>query len=319
MSSSNNNGRGDSISRFFQPRQDSADSGINLKRVRTANYDLENEGMNKQFKSLQPSVGKGQDFQTKQDTSEVIKIDLDEVNSMERLDKSHVNKDEVSLEQQPPRSASTIEKGNRFAQFAHNDDDILSNHSTRKKTYFELGVTKKSNSVASHRSTRYVSTSNTNKKKTKSTSADFVRMKDLSYEEQIKIVKKWHSLADSSAPLEVRRYQILLAARLHARCQEVTVRKAMTSLREAIPELNVECVAEADPEVLAHYISNLQFYNVKAKQVVQAAKEIKSRFQGCVPEDEPSLSQITGIGRCFADLLAFVNTRDMHTRIQTDK
>ncbi|KAG7361578.1 DNA glycosylase [Nitzschia inconspicua] len=147
----------------------------------------------------------------------------------------------------------------------------------------------------------------------------FVRMKDLTIEEQNKITKKWHSLADPSASLEVRRYQVLLAARLHARCQEPTVRKAMNALREAMPEgVSVETMAAVDAEVLAHCISNLQFYNVKAQQVVKAAQEIQSRFQGEVPEDEFSLSQITGIGKCFADLLAFVNTRKKHEESALD-
>jgi endonuclease III len=139
-------------------------------------------------------------------------------------------------------------------------------------------------------------------------------MKDLSVEEQTRIVQKWHSMVvDSTAPLEVRRYQVLLAARLHARCQEPTVRKAMKSMKDAMPALTVDEVAKCDPEVLANLISNLQFYNVKARQVVQAACEIKSRFRGEVPEDQFSLTQITGIGKCFADLLAFVNTRERHT------
>ncbi|KAL3905188.1 MAG: hypothetical protein SGARI_004579, partial [Bacillariaceae sp.] len=80
----------------------------------------------------------------------------------------------------------------------------------------------------------------------------------------------------------------------------------MTKLREAIPEgITVEAVARMDPEVLASHISNLQFYNVKAQQVIKAAQEIRTIFGGKVPEDELSLTKITGIGKCFADLLAF--------------
>jgi hypothetical protein len=140
----------------------------------------------------------------------------------------------------------------------------------------------------------------------------FVKIGDLSAEEQERITKKWHSMADPLAPLEVRRFQVLVAARLHARCQEPSVRKAMESLREACPVLSVTEVAIADPEVLARYITNLQYYNVKAKQLVKAANEIKSQFAGMVPEDEHSLLQITGVGKVFADLLAFVNTRSAH-------
>ena len=44
-------------------------------------------------------------------------------------------------------------------------------------------------------------------------------------------IKKWHSFANSSDPIELQRFHVLIAARLHARCQEGTVLKAMDRLR----------------------------------------------------------------------------------------
>lgn len=160
-------------------------------------------------------------------------------------------------------------------------------------------------------------TNKTNKQKTKKKECEFVPMRKLPQVEQDKITQKWHSLADPSAPLEIRRFQILVAARLHARCQEPSVRKAMAVLREAFSELTVSTVAKADPDVLAHYITNLQYYNVKAKHLVKAAREIQVNYNGIVPEDEASLLQITGVGKVFADLLAFVNTRKAHESVIT--
>jgi endonuclease III len=154
------------------------------------------------------------------------------------------------------------------------------------------------------------------KKKMSKVNKEFLKLKDASSDEQDKIVRKWHSMADPSASLEDRRYQILLAARLHARCQEPTVRKAMAVLRDLVkPEkLSVNEIIKFDPEVLANHITNLQYYNVKAAQIVKAALEIRSQHRGLVPEDEFSLLQITGIGKTFADLLAFVNTREAHEK-----
>ena len=150
-------------------------------------------------------------------------------------------------------------------------------------------------------------------KSTRKSKEGYIKMNDMSKEEQDRITKKWHSLADPSAPLEVRRYQVLLATRLHARCQEPSVRKAMERLRESVPGgLTAEKVAAMDPDVLASHISNLQFYNVKAQQSVKAAQEILTLFDGKVPENELALTQITGVGKCFADLLSFVNTRNQH-------
>ena len=86
----------------------------------------------------------------------------------------------------------------------------------------------------------------------------------------------------------------------------------MTSMGEAFNKFSVDEVTKADQEVLALYIADLQFYIVKAKQIVKAANEIKSQFSGMVPEDEHALLQITGMGKVFSDLLAFVNTRSAH-------
>eukprot|EP00536_Pseudo-nitzschia_multiseries_P011600 jgi/Psemu1/308378/fgenesh1_kg.405_\ len=151
-------------------------------------------------------------------------------------------------------------------------------------------------------------------------------MADVPPDEQSRIVRKWQSMADPSAPLEVRRYQVFLAARLHARCQEPTVRKAMNNVRAyfaGLPEptmVTVGEIAEMEPGVLASHISNLQFYNAKAKQIVKAAQELLERHGGIVPEDEFSLLQITGIGKVFADLLALVNTREAHEKVaENDK
>jgi len=173
---------------------------------------------------------------------------------------------------------------------------------------------------------------------TTTASCEFVPMRSIPKDEQETIAKKWHScalgdLASSSGviiPLEVRRYQVLLATLLHARCQEGAVRKAMAVLREAFTDttttttdagtstpsgmLTVQVVAKADPQVLALHITNLQYYNMKAQYIVKSAKEIVSNFHGIVPEDETSLLKITGIGKVFADLLAFVNTREIHER-----
>ena len=172
------------------------------------------------------------------------------------------------------------------------------------------------------------------KKKAKAKTGDWVRMKDFSPEEQAKIVRKWHGLIDETASMEDKRFQVFVAARLHARCQEAQVRKAMIKLRayfasdpaaidgnenqqESPPSLSVHSMASADPEALLPAISNLQYHNTKAKQLVKAAQEIRTRYGGKVPKSEHSLKQITGIGPMIADLLAFVNTEAKHLEAAT--
>jgi len=54
--------------------------------------------------------------------------------------------------------------------------------------------------------------------------------------ERQNIIAKWHAFADPKAPNEQQRFQVLVAARLHARCQEPVVKKAMDRLREHFDE-----------------------------------------------------------------------------------
>ena len=144
---------------------------------------------------------------------------------------------------------------------------------------------------------------------------EFIPMKDLSATERENVLTKWHSLLEpthnnNDSCLETRRFQLVVAARLHARCQEGPVRKAMERLRQTIHPLNAATVATTDPHVIQDCITNLQFYSVKAQHIVQAAQEIV--VKGSVPETETELQTLTGIGPVMADLLALVNTRAIH-------
>jgi endonuclease III len=226
-------------------------------------------------------------------------------------------KEELESELVVSSPSTNNKKGNPFAKFAYGGDGAAVASTApiiglKERRFFKsFSDNKRTNINKDNNDNRHPK-----KKKMSKVSKELLKLKDISSDEQDKIVRKWHSMADSSVSLEDRRYQILLAARLHARCQEPTVRKAMAVLRDLVkPEtLSINEIIKLDPEVLANHITNLQYYNVKAAQIVKAANEIKSQHGGLVPEDEFSLLQITGIGKTFADLLAFVNTREAHER-----
>lgn len=155
-----------------------------------------------------------------------------------------------------------------------------------------------------------------------------VRMEDLSKDEQERVVDKWHSMVvisdddndgnpASSCSMEDRRWQILVAARLHARCQEGPVRQALQRLHGHLvpahgPTLSVHLLATVDPDEWTEAIRNLQYYPTKARHIHQAARQIVRNFGGQVPERDDHLQTLTGIGPVLADLLAFVNTRHVH-------
>lgn len=161
----------------------------------------------------------------------------------------------------------------------------------------------------------------------------------MSKDEQQRIVEKWHSMVvnyndddnntknndtASTAYMEDRRWQVFVAARLHARCQEGPVRRALQKLHEhfltnhGCTTLSVNAMATVDPLDWMDVISNLQYYRTKAHHLQQAAKQISQTFHGQVPETKADLQSLMGIGPVLANLLAFVNTRGIHQERDPD-
>mmetsp|Transcript_30063 Transcript_30063/g.71548 ORF Transcript_30063/g.71548 Transcript_30063/m.71548 type:complete len:295 (-) Transcript_30063:10-894(-) len=137
--------------------------------------------------------------------------------------------------------------------------------------------------------------------------------------EQRKIlIAKWHSFASPTAPTEERRFQVLLAARLHARVQEPIVYKAMDRLRRHFADKgeNLTCttLARCEVEEIAPLFSSVLFGNTKAKHIIQASKDLM-RFGGRVPETMIGLQSITGIGPQLSEILYTVNRRSSYDDI----
>jgi hypothetical protein len=138
-------------------------------------------------------------------------------------------------------------------------------------------------------------------------------------DERRKLVERWHAYADPNAPIEQRRFQILIAARLHARCQSPIVTGAMCKLRRYFDEkrdefggqgLTATTLSNADPETdIAPLLSSVLFGNEKARQIVRAAHDVLSKFGGRVPETTCGLREITGIGPKLTEILMIVNRR----------
>ena len=160
--------------------------------------------------------------------------------------------------------------------------------------------------------------------KNKCDNDDYVPVRQLPAEQQEEIQTKWQSLGDPCEPLEVRRFQVLVAARLHAQSREPVVRAAMDNLRKYFSEqegvieggtLNAKNLSKADPKEIAKQIPSILFANVKADHVVKAAKEVCSRFGGNVPQTQHGLKELTGIGPKLADILAFANSHKAYKNI----
>ena len=254
----------------------------------------------------------------------------DTLQSLDTQDKgTHTGNDMVQATPAAAASSSSFAT-NRFAQFAApaNKDATSSSSCSfhkRKSSNMDLSrwvapAKKKPCPQPPLRSSNKNGGSNNQKN-------NWVRMADLSVAEQERIVQKWHSMVvdnTNSNTTEDRRFQILVAARLHARCQEGPVRQAMQNLHAKLcpahgPKLSVKLLAQTDPELWMESINNLQYYPTKARHVQKAATIIMEQFRGLVPEKEADLQKLTGIGPVLADLLAFVNTRQVHFDRQLQK
>ncbi len=64
---------------------------------------------------------------------------------------------------------------------------------------------------------------------------------------------------------------------------------------------DVKALAKANPKQVAETIYPAGFYNVKGKVMVEAARKIVHRFEGCVPDRIVDLISLPGVGRKTAN------------------
>jgi endonuclease III len=260
---------------------------------------------------------------------EVIVIDDDRLNDESKNTEDEVNKSQnlkVLVSEATKRKVNES-CSNLFSQFAYESSSISSKStiiSSKKRCMFSnttnlLSKKHKSTQIATTK-TKIVST---NQKSSKLSKMSPKPLSELSVHELNQIRRKWHNLIiidgseKDSRSLEDARFHMLVAARLHARCHEPAVRKCMIALHDA-GVLTCTALAVCDPTVLASLLVNVPHYNVKAQQLVQAAKWLISRFYGQVPESKEDLMTIPGIGPVFADLLSVINTRAVHSSANDD-
>ena len=229
---------------------------------------------------------------------------------------------------------------NPFAAFAFKADEPSSisikskSWPSKKRTLQSTNITSSSTTVKSMKLIKSTTQSIRQQDKVKSWSiadlhAESTKSKNFNEEEyRQELITKWHSFSDENAPLEERRFQVLIAARIHARCQEKVVSQAMQRLREyfaqkgtsddgqhnSMQSLSPQYLAQCDPETdIAPLLSSVLFGNVKAQHIVLAAQDVLSKFRGQVPESMVNLKDITGIGPKLAAILNIVNRRDTYT------
>lgn len=202
----------------------------------------------------------------------------------------------------------TIGKSNLFSKFSYGN--TVSGSKLPRKDDFRNDV--KDRTILKTENT----SSERPSKRIRQADPNFISVKELPEYKKLELIAKWHSFTNPlTCDIEEKRFQLFVAARLHARCQDGPVRKAMNCLYATICPFTVQAIAATDPDLIASCISNLQFQYVKSHQIVKASQVVISSYGGVVPENETDLKALPGIGPVFADLLSSINTREIHQNL----
>lgn len=98
-----------------------------------------------------------------------------------------------------------------------------------------------------------------------------------------------------------RDYELLFSVRLAAQCTDERVNKISPALFARFPTL--ESFAEADVSEVEGLVKSCGFYHTKARDIVECAKILLTRFGGRVPGTMEELLTLPGVGRKTANLI----------------
>lgn len=96
-------------------------------------------------------------------------------------------------------------------------------------------------------------------------------------------------------------FQLLVATRLSAQCTDARVNLVTPALFEKYPTEKELCKADvSDVERLIH---SCGFYRAKAKDLVEMAKAVHTKYNGVLPDTIEELTTLSGVGRKTANLI----------------
>ena len=96
-------------------------------------------------------------------------------------------------------------------------------------------------------------------------------------------------------------FQLLVAVILSAQCTDKKVNSVTPELFERHPD--VDSMAAAEPAEIENIIRSLGLFRAKAANIVGAAREIRGRFDGDVPDTMEELVSLPGVGRKTANVM----------------
>ena len=102
-------------------------------------------------------------------------------------------------------------------------------------------------------------------------------------------------------------YKVLVATILSARTKDETTAKAAARLFAKAPDLGA--LAKLGEEAIAKRIYPVGFYRTKARHLAQLPGALAARFGGMIPQNVDQLTELPGVGRKTANLVAAVAFR----------
>ncbi|MDD3692360.1 MAG: endonuclease III [Oscillospiraceae bacterium] len=95
--------------------------------------------------------------------------------------------------------------------------------------------------------------------------------------------------------------QLLIATRLSAQCTDERVNRITPALFNRYPTL--EDFADADVAEIEQYIHSCGLYKTKARDIVAAARMLRDKYDGKIPDTIEQLLKLPGVGRKTANLI----------------
>lgn len=99
-------------------------------------------------------------------------------------------------------------------------------------------------------------------------------------------------------------YELLIAVILSAQCTDKRVNMITPALFDAFP--SPEALAVTTPDVVFEYIKSVSYPNNKAKHLVGMAQKLVREFNSVVPSTVEQLTQLPGVGRKTANVIASI-------------
>ncbi|RAX51788.1 endonuclease III [Helicobacter sp. 16-1353] len=96
-------------------------------------------------------------------------------------------------------------------------------------------------------------------------------------------------------------YEILICVILSAQCTDKRVNMITPALFEKYPDIN--SLANASLDDVKSLISSCSFFNNKAKNIINMAKQVMNDFNGNIPLNSKDLKSLSGVGQKTANVV----------------